>query len=114
MHYFTQEEKLQHLHQLIQAMQALNREIVDSPYSQYAAIYTELCNECMLVFQKQFDQAALNLISNQVPSLFWLHKEWMPPIDPHSHSTPAWFQRLEPLENAVRQAAERLRHIGTY
>ena len=65
-----------------------------------------------------FNQEELSALSRSVPRLFWLHKEWIPPLEPaktgSGFTEPAWFQRLEPLESNVSAAAEKLRVIGEY
>lgn len=119
MHYYSEKERAKHLSNLIGAIEALLPELEKSgQYLESLATYEKACSVAKQLLTEGFNQDELSALSRNVPRLFWLHKEWSPPLEPTKFgggfSEPAWFQRLEPLESKVSSSAEILRVIGEY
>jgi hypothetical protein len=118
MHYYSGAERTRHLADLVGSIEALLPELERS--GKYPAKQLEYERACVLAKQllsSGFTQEDLSALSRSVPRLFWLHKEWTPPLESTVSGgrfvEPEWFQRLEPLEAKV-SAAERLRVVGVY
>ncbi len=118
-HYYSEKEREKHLQNLIEVIEALLPEIEQSGhYIDSLAAYTNACLAAKQLLAEGFVQEDLSKLSRSIPRLFWLHKEWSPPLEPDPSGgtfvEPLWFQRLEPLESKVAAAAEKLRVIGEY
>jgi hypothetical protein len=78
----------------------------------------EECRQASVTLrQNGFEQRQLNELSRAVPRLFWLHKEWMPPLvemAPDHREEPVWFKELAPLEQRLQELAYGLRVVGEY
>lgn len=120
-HYFTKAEHEQHLRSLADALEQFIPELERSArYPEYVADYRSALLETQRLLAQGFIQQDLNALSESVPSLFWLHRDWMPPLEESQsesgvkYSEPVWYQRLEPLHRKVGVAAAQLKYIGEY
>ena len=120
-HYFSQAEREDQLRTLAEALARFIAELESSgKFSEEVATYRQALHETQRLLADGFNQNDLGVLSRSVPRLFWLHKEWSPPLEEIQGKTgtslvePAWFRRLEPFEAHVAVAAERLRVIGEY
>jgi hypothetical protein len=119
MHHYSQAERAEHLSDLIDAIEAFLPELERSgQYRWTRSDYENACSVAKQLLASGFNQEELNTLSRGVPRLFWVHKEWVPPLEPtkvgSGFAEPEWFQRLDPLESKVSAAAEKLRVIGEY
>lgn len=120
LHYFSKLERRQHLQELIDALTAFLPELERSGhYLEQLPDYRKALAEARQFLEQGFSQEDLNELSRRIPQLFWLHKEWVPPLEPSSlHGAafvePEWYKRLEPFESRVREFATRLRFTGEY
>lgn len=117
--YFTQEDRESHLRELIAALEALIEGLKDTGlYSAERVQYQTALENAKALLAAGFSQADLGSLSREIPSLFWLHKEWNPVLEPNSdgkgYSEPTWFKALEPLEQRATNAAAILRQVGEY
>jgi hypothetical protein len=117
MHHYSEADQASHLGDLLKAITSLLPELERSGrYPAERVQYERVCISAKRLLAEGFTQEALGTLSQSVPRLFWLHKEWMPPLealgDGGGLAQPAWFKRLEPLEAKVSAAAEKLRFIG--
>lgn len=118
-HYYSEKERAAHLQRLVEAIDALLPELQKSgKYLESIAGYDKARMIAKQLLVEGFDQSDLSALGRSVPRLFWLHKEWLPPLEPSEAdrglSESPWFQHLEPLESAVASAAEKLRVVGEY
>jgi hypothetical protein len=119
MHYYSQVERATHLKELVGALEALLPELERSgKYPAKQLDYKRACERAKELLLEGFTQEDLSALSRSVPRLFWLHKEWMPPLESikagGGFGEPEWFRSLEPLEAKVSEAAEKLRVVGVY
>ncbi len=118
--YFTSAERQQQLQMLAEALEQLIPELqLSGRYPEQLGGYRSAFAEAQRLLSSGFNQEDLSSLSRGVPRLFWLHKDWLPPLEQSqdnagTFSEPAWFQKLEPLEEHVTAAAEKLRVIGEY
>lgn len=120
LHYFTSTERQQQLRTLAAALERLLAELeLSGHYQEQLSAYHASFAEARRLLENGFNQEDLSSLSRNVPRLFWLHKDWLPPLEKSKNkdgafSEPAWFQRLAPVEEQVSAAAEKLRIIGEY
>ncbi|SDD46314.1 hypothetical protein [Aquimonas voraii] len=119
MHYYTEAERKNQLNELIGSIESFLPELERSgQYLKQQAVYKQVCALAKQLVSEGFNQEDLSTLSRNVPRLFWLHKEWTPPLEPTKTggrlTEPEWFLRLEPLESQVSAAAEKLGVIGEY
>jgi hypothetical protein len=118
--YFTQAERQQQLQLLAEALARLLPELeLSGQYSEQLGAYRNALRETQRLLEQGFVQDDLGMLSRGVPRLFWLHKEWTPPLEQSKGENgacfePAWFRRLAPFEECVTAAAEKLKVIGEY
>jgi phosphoglycerate-specific signal transduction histidine kinase len=114
-HIYTEVERREHLHTLVDAIEKLLPELeVDQQSLRHVSAYTQALDKANQLLSCGFIQSELSELSRAVPRLFWLHKDWAPPLEGLPPTEPMWFKRLEPLEGEVQRAAEKLRVVGEY
>ena len=119
LHYYSEKEQARHLQGLVNAIEAFVPELQQSGHHLETLVaYQRSCAEAKQLLLQGFVQEDLSNLSRSVPQLFWLHKEWSPPVEwlalAGESRDAHWFKRLEPLEAAVTAAAEKLRVVGEY
>lgn len=115
MHIYSEEEQREHLQTLVDAIGKLLPELeVNHQFVRDVPDYTQALDRANQLLNCGFGQSELSELSRAVPRLFWLHKDWLPPLEGLPPTEPTWFKRLEPLDGEVQSAAEKLRMIGKY
>lgn len=115
MHIYSDEERREHLQTLVDAIEKLLPELeVNHQSMRDVPAYTQALDRTKQLLSCGFVQSELSELSRAVPRLFWLHKDWIPPLEGQPPKEPTWFKRLEPLEGEVQRAAEKLRVVGEY
>lgn len=115
MHYFSEKQRVEQLRSLIGSINLLIPALQESKqYVDSIETLQEAALEANRLLVEGFVQDDLSNLSRSVPRLFWLHKEWCPPLEADGLSEPLWFKTLAPLEAKVTEASERLRVIGEY
>lgn len=113
-----QAEKTSALSELKSAIEAFLPVVRGTPELQHAVEAYEACvEEAERLLAGGFRQEDLSLLADAVPRLFWLHKEWVPPLErtvDGKWQEPEWFRRAEPLHRRVIEAASQLRVLGKY
>lgn len=116
MRLFGLAEKTKDLKELKRAIEAFLPIVRDTVELQQAAEAYQAClEEAERLLFEGFCQEDLNALAAAVPKLFWLHKEWVPPLVQAADGRwqePEWFQRAEPIHQRVIEAAFRLRVVG--
>jgi hypothetical protein len=114
----TQDIRLEQLQALEAALESLVKALRRTDQYVGAIPALESCKRASLALRKDgFDQGKLNELARSVPQLFWLYKEWMPPlveVAPHCWEEPPWFKELAPLEQKLQELAFGLRVVGEY
>lgn len=104
--------------ELKHSVEALLLVVRETPELQQAAPAYQACiQEAERLLSVGFRQEELSALAGSVPQLFWLHKEWVPPLvqEPDGRwQEPEWFKRAEPLHQRVIEAASQLRVVGAY
>lgn len=119
-HYFSEQERTEHLQQLLNGLNLLIPALEESGrYEDSLKSYKAAREKTSQLLSQGFTQEELSALSRAIPKLFWLHKEWMPPLEKVSSTgasseEPLWYKKLEPLEAVVTEAAEKLRMVGEY
>lgn len=117
-HLFGPAEKTAALKELKSALEAFLPVVRETAELQHAAEAYQACLEVAeRLLVNGFRQEDLSSLADAVPKLFWLHKEWVPPLEQAVDGRwqePEWFKRAEPLERRVVEAASRLRLLGEY
>ena len=87
-HFYTEADRRVQLRALEQALEQF-LDVLRSTPELRAPIrdYEENLGEVRRLLAEGFNQDALSALSRAVPRLFWLHKEWIPPL-PKPVSTP--------------------------
>ncbi|MNZ59093.1 hypothetical protein D3C78_771180 [compost metagenome] len=116
---YTQNDRESHLRELTVALQALIDGLSKTGlYAEEKAQYQLALEKAQAFLGTGFSQEELGKLSREAPSLFWLHKEWNPMLEPtpdgKGYREPEWFKFLEPLEQRVTNAVSVLRHVGEY
>lgn len=116
---YTQKDREEHLRELINALQTLVDGLNKTGlYADENVQYQFALGKAQALLGTGFSQEELGNLSREVPSLFWLHKEWNPMLEPtpdrKGYREPEWFKFLEPLEQRVTSAASALRQVGEY
>lgn len=115
MHIYSEQERREHLQALVDTIEKLLPELaVNHQFIRDVPAYTQALDRAEQLLNCGFVQSDLSELSRAVPRLFWLHKDWSPPLEGQPPTEPKWFKRLEPLEGEVQSAAEKLRVIGEY
>lgn len=113
-----QAEKTEALKELKTAIEALLPVVRDTAELQHAAEAYQACiEEAERLLSSGFHQEDLSSLADALPRLFWLHKEWVPPLErtiDGRWQEPEWFKRAEPLHRRVIEAASQLRVLGEY
>ena len=116
---YTQKDREGHLRELVDALQDLIDGLsTTGVYADEKVQYQLALAKALALLGTGFSQEELGNLSREVPSLFWLHKEWNPPLEPtpdgKGYREPEWFKFLEPLEQRATNAASTLRQVGEY
>jgi len=118
MHLRSQAEMARALGELKSAIEAFLPVVRGTPELQHAVQAYEACvKEAERLLASGFCQEDLASLADAVPQLFWLHKEWIPPLEQTPDGTwrePEWFKRAEPLHRRVLEAAYQLHVLGEY
>jgi hypothetical protein len=120
MHYYSEFERRQHLQNLVNALTVFIPALVKSGhYADRVIAFQQALEETKRLLAESFVQDDLSNLSRNVPKLFWLHKDWSPPLESFTPESgrilePEWFKQLEPLESSVSDAAEKLKVVGEY
>lgn len=118
MRLFGQAEKTKDLKELKHAIEAFLPVVQDTvELQQTAEAYQACLAEAERLLSEGFRQKDLSELAGAVPQLFWLHKEWVPPLVQAADGRwqePEWFKRAEPNHQRVIEAASQLRVVGTY
>lgn len=113
-----QDEKTKALKELKNAIEEFLPVVRDTAQLQHAAQAYQACaEEAERLLSRGFRQEDLSSLADAVPQLFWLHKDWVPPLEQAVDGRwqePAWFKRAEPLHRRVVEAACQLRVLGEY
>ena len=115
--YYSETERRLYLQELISAIEQLVPELEKTAdYVDAAAVYQQTLDKAKRFFLGEFTQADLTAMSQEVPRLFWLHEEWIPPLEEYNgrFHEPEWYKNLEPLMARVARATEQLRYTGEY
>ncbi|WP_339080812.1 hypothetical protein [Pseudomonas sp. TMP9] len=118
-HYFTNSEREGQILKLIAALEELTACLNKTGLYQAELIqYQTAIEQAQHLLSAGFSQAELGNLNRQVPNLFWLHREWSPPLEKNPDGPgfreSEWFKLLEPLEQNVVSAAAVLRQVGEY
>ena len=115
---FGQTEKTKDLEELKHSIEAFLPVVRDTVELQQAAeAYRACLEEAERLLSEGFRQKDLSELAGAVPKLFWLHKEWVPPLVQTADGKweePEWFKRAERFHHRVIKAASQLRVVGTY
>jgi hypothetical protein len=120
LHYYSELERRQHLQNLVDALAVFIPALEKSKhYADRVIAFQQALVETKRLLAESFVQEDLSNLSRNVPKLFWLHKDWQPPLESFTPESgrivePEWFKQLEPLELSVSEAAEKLRVVGEY
>jgi hypothetical protein len=82
-----------------------------------ASAYRACEEEVSRLLDSSFSQEDLSRLSRAVPRIFWLHKEWVPPLvqkPDGSYEEAQWFVAADPLHQRVDQLASELRVLRRY
>lgn len=113
---YTMDERIAHLRELEAALAALLPVLDEQPeFAARRPAYAWALGEARRLLMAGFTQGELTALGRAVPALFWLHKDWVPPLEeavPGRWEAPVWYAALEPLERRVVRAAEQIRVIG--
>lgn len=118
-HIYTTVERISQLKELITALSELISALEKfGIYPDERKQYHIAQEYAGLLLAEGFCQEDLGTLNRQVPTLFWLHKEWTPDLerDPSNgnYREPGWFTFLEPIERRVVSAKDTLRQVGYY
>lgn len=110
--------KKKHLQEFSRSLEAFLSHVEAVPELQSSApSYRECLVRADNLLANGFSQEQLSELSRSVPQLFWLHKEWVPPLELALDGRwvePRWFREYAPKHQAVVEAAEQLRVLGEY
>ena len=118
MHLYTDAERVKQLRALEQALSAFIPVIAETEELRSSeSAYRACMEEISRLLSCGFSQEDLSRLSRAVPRLFWLHKEWTPPLDRKSegnYKEARWFADADRLHERVVQLASELRVMGRY
>ena len=108
--------RVKQLHQLRQALVDFIS-VIDKTHelSEWRSAYEQSLVEVDKLIEGDFDQAALSALSRAIPKLFWVHKEWIPPLTltPDGRwEEPLWFKEANSKHQEVTDLAFAFRVVG--
>lgn len=112
---YTESERRQHLMDFVNATESLLVELEQNDqFTDAIPAYRDVMDQAKQFLEIGFTQDDLSKLSRDVPKLFWLHRDWIPPIEKSGDrfKEPDWFSKLEPFERQVTDAAFQLRVTG--
>lgn len=104
-HIYSLAEKKNQLLELIKNIEAQNGILKKNDYqTDLIPQFEKIISDAMKLLSDGFTQDSLTSIALSIPSVIYLHKEWIPPLiqTENGYSEPEWFNELEIVNSKIQ------------